>query len=83
VTIAAARAYGSARHALEFALAHEFAHISDAIDQVSAAGGGITISNGGELRQRRSLSPVVPASPTATWPLLLGSRRATIVPSFL
>ena len=83
VTIAAARAHGSAQHALEFELAHEFAHISDAIGQDSAAGGGIAILNGGELRQRRSLSPVAPASPTAILPLLLGSRRATIVPSFL
>lgn len=83
VTIAAARACGSARGALAIEFTHEFAHISDAIDQVSAAGGGIAILNGGEFRQGKSLLPVAPANPTSIWPLLLGSPRSAIVPLLL
>ena len=83
VTIVAARAYSSARRALAAKLAHEFAYILDAIDQLSAAGDDIVILNGSQLPQRGSLLPVAPATPTATWPLLLGSRRAAIVTSFL
>ncbi len=83
VTIVAARAYSSARRALAAKLAHEFAYILDAIDQLSAAGDDIVILNASQLPQRGSLLPVAPATPTATWPLLLGSRRAAIVTSFL
>ena len=53
VTIAAARAYRSARRALAIEFAHEFAHISDAIDPVFVAACGIAVLNGGELRQSR------------------------------
>jgi hypothetical protein len=83
VTIAAAWTYRCARRELAARLAHEFAYILDAIDEATAVGGELAFGNGDKLPQSGSLMPVAPASPTATWPFLLGSRRTAVVTSFL
>lgn len=78
VTIATARAYGSARRALAIEFTREFAHISDAIDHVPAATWGIAVLNGGELRQSRIESldaDCVPVSRSFRRPLVKGRSQ--------